>query len=437
MRIYRVVFLCVFFFTFFSTVEAQEPEGPPILGFEGAEHIAAGDKIKLQFQADVEGKTGVKLKLKNGLELTYGEIVALAGDFYGDPVIPISSGKTDQEQKKYFLQNYKTLAIDAQAVTEVPKIMTVMQYEKQQVQKGIENGENVSDVYARISTDDNIAWNCITGGLCPDDYPDAAKEFFRKIYFLKQGRFLKLADRNFDHYGQHAWLAYSTGHQLALETAIQAHHDQDPQKLEEAYVINAFASHFFSDSFSAGHMRAPRLELYNSTRPSTIGSLLTIYMHQEDSEAGLVVSNRRGDTWKAYGDAYYFDPRNKQNVDLLQEAMQLSVDEIFSAYLTGQLPTENKVFAIVPDFDKLTEHTSKTNTAPLFYWDEKTKTVYRRARVDYPYDYHWVVNGSGLITLLALIHARGTPGNSEAILLLVNKKENITDKEILRFNTVR
>jgi hypothetical protein len=138
----------------------------PLPQFGSAEHKSAGDEIKLQFASDMSGTEKIKLALPNGLVLTYGEIITLAGDFYGDPENPISLGKNEQEKRQRFWRAYSTLAIDQDAVTEAPKILAVVQDEEAELEEGMKKGESPDAIYDRIATDNDVEWNCITGGLC-------------------------------------------------------------------------------------------------------------------------------------------------------------------------------------------------------------------------------------------------------------------------------
>jgi hypothetical protein len=67
---------------------------PPTLRFEGGEHTAIGDDTLLRFVKDAPAIPArqVELHLPNGLALTYGQVIALGGDFYGIPGQPISDG---------------------------------------------------------------------------------------------------------------------------------------------------------------------------------------------------------------------------------------------------------------------------------------------------------------------------------------------------------
>ena len=60
--------------------------------------------------------------------------------------------------------------------------------------------------------------------------------------------------------------------------------------------------------------------------------------HDEDCKYGLRVSNRMGDTWRAYGDKRYFATINLQNKALVDSAVQASADEIFNAFINGTQP---------------------------------------------------------------------------------------------------
>ena len=77
--------------------------------------------------------------------------------------------------------------------------------------------------------------------------------------YVTNGRMLKLAAINFDHFEPQAPRAYLVGHQLAMEKAREAAKEKDPdtkkKMLNESLSIDAFACHFLTDCFSSGHMR--------------------------------------------------------------------------------------------------------------------------------------------------------------------------------------
>jgi hypothetical protein len=59
--------------------------------------------------------------------------------------------------------------------------------------------------------------------------------------------------------------------------------------------------------------------------------LLSRFGHDEDGDDGLLVTNRRGNDWKAYGDTHCFDERNTENRDKTIEAGAISLKEVEDA----------------------------------------------------------------------------------------------------------
>lgn len=71
---------------------------------------------------------------------------------------------------------------------------------------------------------------------------------------------MKLAQYNYNHFGNDAVKSYITGHTLALEYASKATSLED---LKYAYFIEGYADHFLTDLFATGHSRTPRVEIVN------------------------------------------------------------------------------------------------------------------------------------------------------------------------------
>src|SRR6202000_2006066 len=90
-----------------------------------------------------------KFKLPNGLELTYGQINALAGDFYGT-WDPISDGETDEDRSDRFVAAYNTLANPSlRQPKEANSIIELLQAEVDAVNNALEVGQDPSVVYPR------------------------------------------------------------------------------------------------------------------------------------------------------------------------------------------------------------------------------------------------------------------------------------------------
>ena len=143
------------------------------------------------------------------------------------------------------------------------------------------------------------------------------------------GRYLKLANNNFDHFGADAVTAYSTGHAVAIDMAVQANRDlakagRDNKAREKAYrdfqlaiAASAFADHFLTDLFSSGHLRVPRRALAKAFDTAdymhAAGSMMSKVQHDEDSRFGLFVRNAKGRCWKCFGDGHLLTVPGQDN----------------------------------------------------------------------------------------------------------------------------
>jgi len=244
-----------------------------------------------------------------------------------------------------------------------------------------------------------------------------------------------LIQEDYDHFGENAWLAYKAGHDVAMLAASAAHEARDIKQLTRAYAMNAFASHFLSDRFASGHMRTPRIELAASVTPSVVGSLLSGYMHKEENHYGLHVHNSRKDHWMAYGDRTYFLDINAENRAFLQEALQQSADEVFSAYQDGVIAKDD-VASLLPYPDE-EGVASNLDIATMFYWDAHSMQLFRRSHLANVNDQHWTIDWWGWSTLLILSKQHPLPTLAQAQLILNGYGKEavaeglITDKSML------
>lgn len=420
-RMQRVILLVMLW----SVSSAYAVNSP--LQFSNIEHIAIGDSVALKFSPDDLGQLDHVLHFPNGLALTYGETLSL-GDFYAVEGQPISTETSGTARQAIFLAAFESFATNHAAAAEVPVIMGFLHKEQTILEDGIKHGQKPSDIFKQLSQDENRQLNCITGGDCSS------------TWWTKLGRYFRLAEENYDHFGDNALIAYQTGHALAIEAAIEAGQAHDVQRLEMAYAMNALASHYLSDRFSTGHIREPRMELPASVTPRMVGTLLCKYMHNEESRNGLHVYNARGDYWVAYGDHYYLDSVNDKSREILQEALQNSANEIFFAYQTGSVPPDS-VTALIPKPYKANT-AGEPNIAQMFYWDEGTQKLFRRVDLANVTDYHWTIDWWGWSTLSILQKQEGLPLTSQATLAMSPYRAQairlglITDKTLLDFLAV-
>ena len=187
-----------------------------------------------------------KLTLSNGLQLTYGEICGLAGDFYGTNQ-PISDGSTLGDQIARFRLAFNLLAVEKhRAPSEAAKILDILEEEIKKINQAIADHKDPWDVYPTLSGVSLRLEEATSGRSSPGL------------------SYLELARVNWDHFGPDARTAYNAGHRAALDVALKGGKDN----LELAYAMNAFADHFLQDSFAAGHLRTPRRALHKPYDPT-------------------------------------------------------------------------------------------------------------------------------------------------------------------------
>jgi hypothetical protein len=355
------------------------------MGLESAEHIILGNSIALDLGAG-ERVSARELKLPHPLRpLEYGYFIALGGDFYGvpDPIRaqnpsdwqPISSCPDPQVA---FGAAWGSLIRADRA--ELDRILGVMIEELQAVQPpgGLKAGQKPSDAYAGLGDTLSFKWNEITGG--------ASASLGQVGAIADPGRYLKLAKVNMDHFGRDAVVAYTAGHTAAMKMAAGLHGaapDKAKEKLLQIYTANAFADHFLTDLFSAGHLRTPRRALYEmSTTTRGESGFLARAMHNEDNADGLRVRNARGESWRCFGDGKELDDESKDNFARAQAAVQASADEIGHAFRTGEVVSDLAVRQLIPrldDFEPQPVPGAQSHSA--LFWADPKGYVYRRGGV--------------------------------------------------------
>ncbi|MEN2990541.1 hypothetical protein WG926_19670 [Tistrella sp. BH-R2-4] len=365
-------------------------EGGPSEKFEGGEHTAIGDQVVLYFSPTDPGTPAwqMPLHLANGLALTYGQIVALGGDFYGLPDQPISDGVTPDDRIARFTEAFNSLAVKASSHDEALQILRVMQTEIDAAQKAVRDGLEPHTAYDALGDTLSKEWNKITGG---------------GTILHPLGRYLKLALTNWDHFGVWAVSAYTAGHTAALRQAVVAGRTGRREDLVLAYAMNAFADHYLSDLFSAGHLRTPRRQLYYGVVGGRyLGSQLARYMHDEDCKFGLNVQNATGDRWRAYGDKRYFDTLDVGNRNRVNFTVQASADEIWEACNNGSAvgPQDFAALSLIPDLTAVINHLNPDNYAALFYAGDNT--IYCRNTLANLNDHSWTTVWVGATTAAKL-----------------------------------
>lgn len=235
-------------------------------------------------------------------------------------------------------------------------ILKTLQIETDAVKEAKEKGESVHEVYEKLGT--SLLQKLI----------DASK-----IGDPKGPSYSDLLENNVDHFAPDSVTAYNAGHAVALDTASKATSVKD---LQVAYAINAFADHFLEDHFASGHLRVPRSKMID-TYPK---SICTNFMHNEDNDAGLEVSNKKGTAWRCYGDSNLLDPKGKATLQQCLSALRHSVQEVYDAYQSKSAIAPNTYG--VWDFAPQDNIEQNDNNAPMFIWMPKLQKIYQRKGLD-------------------------------------------------------
>lgn len=328
-------------------------------GFGPSEHIAIGKEVKLQFPKKDKNKEEDKDKdevpplfYRGHTAVRFEDIVALAGDFYGIAGQAISLPGGDFKEKKERFHN---------------AFMTLYESDNNELRKIL---LEINDECHAVHNS-SLPHHCYSSLLM--DQGNAIQKIKKDVPALLQD--------NSDHFYKQAQDAYIIGHVYALSVAREAGEKEDEEMLKKAYAIEAFACHFLTDLFSAGHIRNQRGDLetflvnelkFEKKWAKPLAGLLTGAQHEKDGNDGLNVSNERGDRWRAYGDGSFFLPKNKDNKKLAIEATQASIDEIYDAY------SNPKKYSDLDDYKskilKLIPTPTSFNPLPL-YTIEDTSTL--------------------------------------------------------------
>lgn len=146
----------------------------------------------------------------------------------------------------------------------------------------------------------------------------------------KRSNYLLLALTNGGHFHPIATREWRHYHQLALAGALAASKKQGAAQIaafEEAFYDSAFGDHFLQDSFAAGHMGFNR---HASSAAAAKG------FHDEWNERGRMITNRKGEKWRTYGDNRLDRPENAAGRAHVLAATTASVYGVIATFVLGE-----------------------------------------------------------------------------------------------------
>lgn len=124
--------------------------------FEGPEHRTIGDAILLRLPTgNIDGKD-FSYQVGKNIELSYGQIVSLAGDFYGNCKYV---GDAEQISDKWdtdpqasitrFLENANLLQLDKAGYLE--DVMRIMEDQEKEIKQVLKDGKDIAQVRLTLS----------------------------------------------------------------------------------------------------------------------------------------------------------------------------------------------------------------------------------------------------------------------------------------------
>jgi len=323
--------------------------------FEAWEHLFLGDSY---------GGKDRKVRLPNGITLSYGQIVALAGDFYRSPEALWNSSKE-----------------------ELQAVLDVMEREKSELGHPAPGRPDEHPPCREQINENNADYEMATTGHRRAEVP--GKEHPQSDAPGSQASFLEMADFNAAHFSpDNIEKNWKPLHKLALERAHEAWRarkagNRDGVDEAQAWLISAFADHFLTDAFAAGHLVSgkegrdlcQRFYAVNKDRirsaclmcanadfadPQSAmamagiitavlelkaASLLLKTVHDHYNTRGIRVRNRK-EEWTTFGDAHLSVSSDTiKYATLASKASRDSIQEVLS---TGRATQEYKALDYIP-----------------------------------------------------------------------------------------
>lgn len=204
---------------------------PRIQRFESREHKAMGDM----------GSKDTKIRLPGGLEVTFGDITALAGDFFGSVAQIQELAKKPGDTKTPGTRDEVEFAL----FVEVRKSKKAEDF-GEKVRNAVQQryfllaGTNVTHFTQPGEGDSRKTFDQLAGAQ------RVVPEEAAKAYGVAKGTRVPVNNAG----------SYRANHIAAIQAAVAA--GAQGASMDEALLYEAFSSHFLTDAFSAGHMRTPR-----------------------------------------------------------------------------------------------------------------------------------------------------------------------------------
>jgi outer membrane protein OmpA-like peptidoglycan-associated protein len=242
----------------------RRPSPVTVQRFEGPEHRQLGDT------------TGSSIDLGNGVVLSWGQVVALAGDEFGSVEDLREAAKTEAGRGR---------------------ILAALRH------------DGVADPVS-------VPWTT-------DEAAKAAEP-------EQKDEFVRLAAVNAVHFAEGGALAaWQSHHHRAVAAAVTAGLGRNRGGLQDAYLIEAFGQHFLTDLFSAGHIRVPRaaiLAWYTNVFAPRVADAMLAAIKSRMTEAAVQQASAQLPGWVP----------NSEIRTLVAPEVSAKIDEVLTDKLKGE-----------------------------------------------------------------------------------------------------
>jgi hypothetical protein len=405
-------------------IQATTDPAPTLHRYEAPEHQDFGDRgiveladfLKTKEGTEFARKLGNPASLKDlpsdaflkgktfrvkGVELTVGDIIAMAGDFYPSPTDLMNA---DPEELK--------------------EIRAAMKDERE---------------------------GRLKGGKANERYQELTLKYIRLGKRAGANTFIGMAKVNAPHFTPTNRAAWKDLHKQALKAGRAAGKDQ--ARLDAALLIDTFGGHFLTDAFASGHLfdkkkleqeisawlaknpvapTNPEMISYYAIIGGNMPQVILKNIHDRLNAEGVEVSNRRGITWKTFGDDHLKDAAESLRIGAL--AVFESRRQVLEASRAGPAVADGnddalaeEVLGLLPDQASIDQATAKA----VSYIPEAAQTltplIYRqRGAGALELKQQWGVPGAALAPIIkANIEAIADPGREKQLLQMEEESRRL------------
>jgi len=379
-----------------GTPHVRAPAGAGRHAYEAWEHRELGD---------ADGGDQRKIRLPNGIELTYGQIIALSGDFYRSPEALLRAPRAELEGVIAAMEDERkdVAANPDRRLTSADAVDVTVKYEVATMDRSPATGAG-----------DALAGDTASGAAGPHGEVREG-EHVESGAPGAEASFLDLAQANPAHFStDNIDLNWIPKHQLALDLARKAWQTRNPdatptnrpdptrtvtspglasaepsapaaeQAEAQAWLAAGFADHFLTDAFAAGHLvsgdRTPYIKFLQSNADAIATacaacaaadsfllasgagtwatfrgilaakgpSLLLKTVHDAYNRDGIQVRNALGQTWRTYGDSHLDAKPGADTQAMGKLAVKASRDAVQDVLETGSTARAQAALDYIP-----------------------------------------------------------------------------------------